>query len=134
MVLPGETRDGTVEPISRDQILRCERGQGNIQFPCLADHDQDWQRHPVYWSGPFPSGSSLLLWTVSEQDGSHMGEVALCLECLQSRHEHMSDGYIKPVNYCSIAVAHILSLYYDTRYHIWLTKELTKMGRQVGKH
>ena len=27
------TRDGTVEPISRDQILRRERGQGNIHFP-----------------------------------------------------------------------------------------------------
>ena len=38
------TRDGTAEPISRDQILRRrERGQGNINFPCSADHDQDWQ-------------------------------------------------------------------------------------------
>ena len=27
------TRDGTAEPVSRDQILRCERGQGNIHFP-----------------------------------------------------------------------------------------------------
>ena len=31
------TRDGTAEPVSRDQILRRERGQGNIHFPCLAD-------------------------------------------------------------------------------------------------
>ena len=28
------TRDGTAEPDSRDQILRRERGQGNIHFPC----------------------------------------------------------------------------------------------------
>ena len=28
------TRDGTAEPVSRDQILRRERGQGNIHFPC----------------------------------------------------------------------------------------------------
>ena len=28
------TRDGTAEPVSRDQILRRERGQGNINFPC----------------------------------------------------------------------------------------------------
>ena len=28
------TRDGTAEPVSRDQILRHERGQGNIQFSC----------------------------------------------------------------------------------------------------
>ena len=27
------TRDGTAEPVSRDQILRRERGQGNINFP-----------------------------------------------------------------------------------------------------
>ena len=41
------TRDGTAEPVSRDQILRRERGQGNIYFPCLADHEQDWQPYPV---------------------------------------------------------------------------------------
>ena len=27
------TRDGTAEPVSRDQILRHVRGQGNIHFP-----------------------------------------------------------------------------------------------------
>ena len=27
------TRDGTAEPVSRDQILRHARGQGNISFP-----------------------------------------------------------------------------------------------------
>ena len=32
------TRGGTAEPVSRDQILRRERGQGNINFPCSADH------------------------------------------------------------------------------------------------
>ena len=41
------TRDGTAEPVSRDQILRHARGQGNIHFPCSADHEQDWQPHPV---------------------------------------------------------------------------------------
>ena len=30
------TRDGTAEPVSRDQIFRRERGQGNIHFPCSA--------------------------------------------------------------------------------------------------
>ena len=30
------TRDGTAEPVSRDQILRRERGQGIIYFPCSA--------------------------------------------------------------------------------------------------
>ena len=41
------TRDGTAEPVSRDQILRHARGQGNISFLCSADHEQDWQPYPV---------------------------------------------------------------------------------------
>ena len=41
------TRDGTAEAVSRDQILRHERGQENIDFSCSADHEQDWQPYPV---------------------------------------------------------------------------------------
>ena len=41
------TRDGTAEPVSRDQILRRGSGQGNIKFPCSADHVQDGQPYPV---------------------------------------------------------------------------------------
>ena len=41
------TRDGTAEPVSRDQIFRHARGQGSINFPCSADHEQDWQPYPV---------------------------------------------------------------------------------------
>ena len=41
------TRDGTAEPVSRDHILRRKHGQGNIIFPCSADHVQDWQPYPV---------------------------------------------------------------------------------------
>ena len=37
------TRDGTAEPVARDQILRHVRGQGNIHFPYSADHEQEWQ-------------------------------------------------------------------------------------------
>ena len=40
-------RDGTAEPVSRDQNLRHARGQGNVHFPCSADHEQDWQPYPV---------------------------------------------------------------------------------------
>ena len=41
-------RDRTAEPVSRDQILRHERGQRIIHLPCLAaDHEQDWQPCPV---------------------------------------------------------------------------------------
>ena len=42
------TQDETAEPVSRDQILRRERGQRIIHFPCsAADHEQDWQPCPV---------------------------------------------------------------------------------------
>ena len=34
-------RDGTAEPVSRDLILRHERGKGNIHFPPSTDHEQD---------------------------------------------------------------------------------------------
>ena len=40
-------QDGTAEPVSRDQILRRERGKGNVNFPCSADHEQDWQPDSV---------------------------------------------------------------------------------------
>ena len=41
------TRDGTAEPVSRDQILRLERGQRIIHFLCsAADHEQDRQLCP----------------------------------------------------------------------------------------
>ena len=39
------TRAGTAEPVSR--VLGRERGQGNIHFPCSADHEQDWQLYPA---------------------------------------------------------------------------------------
>ena len=41
------TRDGTAEPVSRDQIFRHVRGQRNIHFPCSADHEQDWRPYPI---------------------------------------------------------------------------------------
>ena len=41
------TRDGTAEPVSRDQILRRVQGQEYIDFPCSADGEQDWQPYPV---------------------------------------------------------------------------------------
>ena len=41
------TRDGTAEPVSRERILRHERGQGKNYFPCSADHEQDGQPNPV---------------------------------------------------------------------------------------
>ena len=37
----------TVEPVSRDQILRRERGQEKKKKSCSVDHEQDWQPYPV---------------------------------------------------------------------------------------
>ena len=38
----------TVEPNTlEDQTLRRKRVQGKRNFPCLADHKQDWQPYPV---------------------------------------------------------------------------------------
>ena len=40
--------DGLPNPSrARDQILRRDRGQENIHFPCSADYEQDWQPYPV---------------------------------------------------------------------------------------
>ena len=41
------TRGGTAEPVSRGQFLRRERGRGNTNFPCSADHKQDRQPYSV---------------------------------------------------------------------------------------
>ena len=41
------SRDGTAETVSRDQILRRERGQGKVHFPCSAEHVQDGQPYTV---------------------------------------------------------------------------------------
>ena len=41
------TREGTAKTVSQDQILRHARGQGNMNFPISAHHEQDWQPYPV---------------------------------------------------------------------------------------
>ena len=40
------TRDGTAETASRDQICQARTGQGNIHFPCSADHEHSWRPYP----------------------------------------------------------------------------------------
>ena len=43
------SRDGTAEPVSRNQNLRREREQRIHNFPPLADHELDWQPCPVFF-------------------------------------------------------------------------------------
>ena len=45
--MSGLTRGGTVESVSRDQVLRRERVQRKYYFSCSADHEQNWQPYPV---------------------------------------------------------------------------------------
>ena len=67
------TRDGTVEHVPRDRILRRERGHGNIHFPCSAEHEQDWQPYPV---DPYSAISDDH--TVSTTDKSRVDSDILC--------------------------------------------------------
>ena len=39
-------RDGRTSLVRSNSQART-RGQGNIQFPCSADHEQNWQPYPV---------------------------------------------------------------------------------------
>ena len=42
------TRDGIVEPVSRDQFLGANGDREEFIFPVqLADHEQDWQPDPI---------------------------------------------------------------------------------------
>ena len=40
-------RDGTAEPVLRDQIISGANGDREILIFCSADHEQDWQPYPV---------------------------------------------------------------------------------------
>ena len=58
------TQDGTAKPVSRDQILRRERGQGNIHSLCSSDHEQVWQFYPV---GPYSDDFTYILYLYIQQ-------------------------------------------------------------------
>ena len=76
------TRDGTVEPVSRDHILRRERGQGNTRFPCLADHEQDWQPHPVDPLSCYMCDHTYIQSAAAQRRERHRGFDCKCYECL----------------------------------------------------
>ena len=72
------TRDGTAEPVSRDQITRRERGQGDNYFPCSADHEQDWQTYPV---DPYSAICDDHTYTIGESDEMPRKGFCLCSPC-----------------------------------------------------
>ena len=59
------TRDGTAEPVSRDQNLRRVQEQGNNYFPSSADHEQDWLLHMMTIQV-----CTYILWSLSLKDTS----------------------------------------------------------------
>ena len=70
-------RDGTAEPVSRDQILRRERGQGKIFIFCSVsdDYEHDWQ--PYY---PVDS-YSCYMWSI-------LALLAICDDHVPHTHIH----------------------------------------------
>ena len=71
------TRDGTAEPVSRDQILSHERGQGNIYFPCSTDHEQDWEPYTVDPYSCYMCDRAYIHHTNTEDTGS-VGYSSVC--------------------------------------------------------
>ena len=70
------TRDGTAEPVSRDQILRHARGQGNVHFPCSADHEQDWQPYPVDPYSAICDDHTYIHTYIQRENGNTMREIS----------------------------------------------------------
>ena len=68
--------DGTAEePVSREQILRhVLRGQGNIHFPCSADHGQDWQPYPIDSYSIYYAGTSNMPTSYQQQTVGGVGK------------------------------------------------------------
>ena len=100
------TRDVTTEPVSRDQILRSERGQGNIHFPCLADHVQDWQPYPVDpYSAICVTIHTYIMVTTrySDQQGSRSRQKVMRL--YKQWHRPVSKRFIKPPYYLQQSAA-----------------------------
>ena len=91
MAMSRLTRDGTAELVSRDQILRRERGQGNVNFSCSADHVQDWQPYPVdpcvvcvFSSNSFWTSSSLDVPAGVTQEEGHTGFLIQLLSAVRA--------------------------------------------------
>ena len=61
--MSGLARDGTAGPVSREQIFRRERGQGENDFPGSADHEQDWQPYSI---DPYSGEVNVLIIRIAE--------------------------------------------------------------------
>ena len=60
-------RDGRTH-LARPNSRR-ERAQGNINFPRLADHEQDWQPYPINpYSAKCDDHSIYIIWNLTHHD------------------------------------------------------------------
>ena len=76
------TRDGTAEPVSRDQIFRHARGQGDIHFPCSADHEQDWQPYPVDTYSAICDDHTVAAWVYDGTISSGVNRRGMDVHCI----------------------------------------------------
>ena len=76
----GLTRDGTAEPVSRDQILRRERGQGNIDFPCCTD-DHVQESREIKFSGA-NADREILIFPVVQMTTCRIGKLTKLVHTL----------------------------------------------------
>ena len=63
------TRDGTAEPVSRDQIFRYTRGQGNIIFPVQLTTSR---------IGDLRACINVLIESVHKSCRQHLSKIKLC--------------------------------------------------------
>ena len=75
------TQDVTTKPVSRDQVLRHERGQVNNNSLFSADHEQVWQSYPV---DPYYDDFTCILYLYIQQYG---------YVCIYMYHEYSSRAY-----------------------------------------
>ena len=47
---------------------RRDRRQGNVHFPCSADHEQDWQPYPVDPYAATCDGHTYILYAICQSD------------------------------------------------------------------
>ena len=116
------TRDGTAEPVLREQILRRERGQEDIHFSCIADHVQDWQPYPV---DPYSSRMRKILPGVNVIIAAyrHGSNERNCASWNNSRHHNSTSKRTSVTN-----------TYIKTHEHIMLSDVASSLSRRPSRN
>ena len=131
------TRDGTAEPVSRDQIFRHARGQGNVHFPCSADHEQDWQPYPVDPYSAICDDDTVAAWVYDGAISSGVNRRGMGVHCIVGVLGSATTRYVSVITHkgeggCSHVVngtpRRLASLLRETNYASLTTKCLTMAG------